>query len=82
MHQFSFDPIDQIDNGLTPLVAHKIARQERDAALRDYRKQGVRCVGWALRGQVRPYRGLGQADGTTRTVYMLNVADGPYQPIG
>lgn len=81
MQQFSFDPLDSMDAGLTRDEAHKVARRERDAALRDYRKQGVRAYGWALRGQLRPYAGLGCPDGRVRTVYMLNVADGPYQAI-
>ena len=80
-HQFSFDPIDMMDAGIARDIAHKEAAKERNAAARDYRKQGVKVLSWTLTNQLRPYKGLGQPDGTVRNVYMLNVADGPYQAI-
>ena len=79
MAQFSFDPLNSMDAGLDAATAHKVAQRERNAALRDYRRQNVKAYGWALRGQLRQYKSYGVEDGRVRTVYMLNVADGPYQ---
>lgn len=75
MTQLSFDPLILTDQDpfLALVKATEIMRRERDAQARRIRSEGIRCKGWALRSQVRPYRGLGQPDGSIRTVFMLNV---------
>ena len=78
MPQLSYDPIDLMDAGTPRDEAHKIMRRERDKQARQCRAEGFRAAGWALANQLRPYRSLGVPDGTTRTVYMLNVSDAPY----
>lgn len=67
------DPLDWQDAlGVDAEQAHKLALKARNARMRDLRLSGVKCRGWSLAGQLRPYAGLGQPDGRVRTVYYVS----------
>jgi len=51
----------------------KDARAARDCKARSLRKEGRMVKCWALRNQCRKYAGLGQPDGRSCTVYMLDI---------
>lgn len=74
MQQISFDPLDLMDQNpqLSAIEAHKIMRSERDKTYRTMKREGVHASRWVLKGQIRPYRGLGQPDGSIRDVYFIN----------
>ena len=64
--QSSFSTLwDGFSNDKTALAA-------RNRKLRELRKAGHRCRGFSLPGQMRKYAGLGQPDGRSCTVYMIN----------
>ena len=50
----------------------KQAMLARNAKLRELRKAGHRAYGWTLRDQTRPYAGLGQPDGRSCNLYMID----------
>lgn len=84
MTQRAYDPLDYIDAGKTHdlIEATKMALQARNADLKIYRKKyGNDFFGFALRGQLRPYRGFGQPDGSIRTVYYIQ-SNNPVLPFG
>lgn len=49
------------------------ARAARDARYRELRRSGVRARRWVLKDQLRPYAGLGQPDGRSCDVYVIDV---------
>jgi len=66
MQQKSYDP-DRYGSSAKALKA-------RNADMKEYKKEGRRVRGWALRGQQRGYSGLGTSrDTSSRTVYMLDI---------
>lgn len=77
MKQISYDPLYLMDQNpdLSREEAHKVMRRERDKDLRQARIEGQKVYGWTLRNQLRPYRGLGQPDGSVRHVYYISVMD-------
>ena len=48
------------------------ARKARDAEYRRLVREDIPCKRWTLRDQLRPYSGLGQPDGRSCNVYMLD----------
>lgn len=84
MSQRSYDPLDYLDAGIVSTIkeATQKALQKRNADLKAYRKQyGNGFFGFALRGQVRPYKSFGVPDGSIRTVYYIESND-PVLPHG
>ena len=75
--QISFDPLKYLDNGAATDAEHarKLALAARNAALKAERKAGRNASGFSLRGQLRPYAGLGIPDGRIRTVYYVVLSD-------
>lgn len=77
MPQLSFDPLDLIDSGTDPVTARRAMLTERDKYARQLRTEKFRVSCFVLRSQLRPYRGLGQTDGSVRYIFMLNASDEP-----
>lgn len=75
MAQRSYDPLDFLDAGVAKTLpeATQMALKRRNEALRHFRKS-YPCEdfsGFALRGQLRPYKSFGVPDGSVRTVYYI-----------
>jgi hypothetical protein len=51
------------------------AKYARDAEWRRFKRLGVKATRSVLRGQCRPYSGLGQPDGRVCDVYYITVYD-------
>ncbi len=72
--QYAFDPLTVADeSGMILPEAAKVAKAQRDARLRELRREGANCKGWTLEGQLRKYRSMGVEDGRVRSVYYITV---------
>lgn len=71
--QYSFDPLTHYDAGADFAASKAKARAERDARLREMRKEGLNAKGWTLTGQLRKYRSFGNECGMVRPVYYITV---------
>lgn len=60
-------------NGISEYATDADAKAARNAKLRDLRKQGIKCKGWALRNQIRQYWSFGNPCGDSCTVYMISI---------
>ena len=50
----------------------KDAKKARNTLLIEMRKQGIRCFGFTLDNQVKKYDGIGQPNGASCKVYMID----------
>lgn len=67
--QYSFwGNVNYLDN--------KTALQARNAFAKEMKAKGFKTRAWSLPGQIRKYAGLGEPDGTSGTVYFLDVLNG------
>lgn len=72
--QLSFDPLDFMDaQSITQDEAQKQALRARNLELKRRRANGEKAIGFALRGQLRPYASFGVPDGRVRTVYYVQL---------
>lgn len=71
--QYSFDPLAHYDAGADFQASKAKARAERDARLREMRKEGVNAKGWTLTGQLRKWKSFGNECGMVRPVYYITV---------
>ena len=52
------------------------AKKARDEEARRLRKEGFKVRRWVLRNQLRKYSGLGQPDGRSCNVFMIDILNG------
>ena len=71
--QYSFDPLTYYDAGIDFQASKAKARAERDARLREMRKEGLNAKGWTLTGQLRKWKSFGNECGMVRPVYYITV---------
>ena len=70
-NQISFDPLDYV--GQYEEGDHSKALADRNAHLKQLRKEGKQVRGWTLTRQLRTYASFGVPDGRVRNVYYITV---------